>query len=86
MVVKIKTKQVGQQQLAKGRGSDIKKNNRKVVVLEGGRGVKCVVGREEKEGRAARLMQDFTCSGIHLWTFFWGTLMLKFCFESQCSC
>lgn len=28
----------------------------KVVVLEGGRGVKCVVKREEREGRAAMLM------------------------------
>lgn len=36
----------------------------KVVVLEGGRGVKCVVKREERKGRAAMLMQDVACAGV----------------------
>lgn len=41
----------------------------KVVVLEGGRGVKCVVKREEREGRAAMLMlmQDVARAGVPFW-------------------
>lgn len=63
-----KPKQVGHQQLAKGRGGVIlKRIIEKVVVLEGGRGVKCVVKREEREGRAATLVRDFACSGVPFW-------------------
>lgn len=50
----------------------------KVVVLEGGRGVKCVVKREDREGRAAMLMQDVACAGVPIF----AVAMLKFCLVS----